>query len=311
MTGAELLPLAEHPAEGIRLLADFSEALSDRADRAWFQREFDARSAALRNGEPVDGFLLAAVGEDPVALVLTSPPAETGLTVHPFLAVGYRTPATLGTLVDLLRKRIRVRVVHEPVPGLDPPALTVALAARGFQRVSRTDMVLPADVTVPSTGPAVPLPVRALNADDRPAIARLLARAYADAPADRTLFQRRSDARADAEEAVAQICGTGLGRWASEASFGAVAPDGLAAAVLVNEFQGPLLTEVMTDPDHRRKGLARRLVLESVRAIRGLELGTPRLVVTGGNDRAHTLYRSLGFVDQPETVGHVWLDLPK
>jgi predicted GNAT family acetyltransferase len=80
----------------------------------------------------------------------------------------------------------------------------------------------------------------------------------------------------------------------------------IVAAVLVNDHHGPLIAEVMVARDHRRQGLAGRLLLESVTVLRGASKVPPRLVVTGVNGRARRLYASLGFEVTPLPPDSTW-----
>ena len=177
----------------------------------------------------------------------------------------------------------------------------------GSARVVRADMVIAEDVVLAGHDRRPGAPIRRLTAEDAPGIARLMARAYRGQRRGPDLFQRWRDPEEDARRSVTELLGTGLGTWRSDASFGVTAPGGLAAATLVHDFHGPLISEVMTDPASRRRGLARRLLIRSVAAVREAGLGAPRLVVTLGNTRAHALYRSLGFVENPDAQGAVWI----
>jgi GNAT superfamily N-acetyltransferase len=87
----------------------------------------------------------------------------------------------------------------------------------------------------------------------------------------------------------------------------AVAPDGTLAAYVgipyVAEIGHGIFEPVCTDPDHRRHGLARALMVEGLYRLR--ELGAADVVVeTGEMVAANRLYDSLGFAERYQ--GYVW-----
>jgi ribosomal protein S18 acetylase RimI-like enzyme len=65
------------------------------------------------------------------------------------------------------------------------------------------------------------------------------------------------------------------------------------ATVTTGPDGDPDLEDLFVDPSHRRRGIARRLVLDAVRTARAA--GHRRLTVTG-NGHALAFYRSVGFV---------------
>lgn len=302
-----VVPVPSHLPEALRLALAFERESRGLPEGPWLSPAILDMIEALRKGEVTHGFLLVGPSDEAVGLSVTGPPSETGTTVHPYLADGFRTPATLATFLDAIDRLQPVRVVYEPIIGVPATSVDPVLTARGFRRIVRADMTIADAVPLPVVPEDPEFPARRLTPEDGPALARLLARAYRDNAADRALFQRWLDPDEDAQRSVAEMLGRGLGTWRSDASFGVPVPGGLASATLVHDFHGPLVSEVMTDPAWRRRGFARRLLIESVRAVRSAGLGAPRLVVTLGNDRAHALYRSLGFVENPEAQGGVWI----
>jgi ribosomal protein S18 acetylase RimI-like enzyme len=83
--------------------------------------------------------------------------------------------------------------------------------------------------------------------------------------------------------------------------------DGVLVAMAGERMAAPGLREisgVCTRPGHQGRGLARKLMLKLVR--RQLARGeTPFLHVMSANERAHALYRRMGFRDEYETVVRV------
>jgi ribosomal protein S18 acetylase RimI-like enzyme len=308
-TGAAVA-LSAYPSEAIRMAVEFERAVRATPEGSWLAPVLAERLDALRAGEPVDGFLWVGPSDEAVGLALTGPPSEAGITVQPYLADGYRTAATLTSFVRAIEPHQPVRVIYEPVVGVSDADLGDRLGHLGFRRIVRVDMGFEDGTSIPDVPDDGALPSRPLTASDAPALAKLMARSYADNLDDRTLFQRWRDPEEDALHAVDEMLGEGLGVWRHDASFGVPVADGLASATLVHDFHGPLISEVMTDPAWRRRGLARRLLLRSVAAVRTAGLGAPRLVVTLENRRAHALYRSLGFTERPDAKGAAWIRPP-
>ena len=56
------------------------------------------------------------------------------------------------------------------------------------------------------------------------------------------------------------------------------------------------ITTVVVDPDHRRQGIAKRLVTELLAHARAIGAGAATLEVRVSNDAAQRLYRGFGFV---------------
>jgi ribosomal protein S18 acetylase RimI-like enzyme len=302
-----VVPIASHSPEALRLLLDFEREARRVPGIEWLAPDLAERAAAMRRGESVDGFLLVGPSDEAVGIALGGTEAETGIVIHPYLAEGFRTAATLDAFLRALGTERPVRVVHEPIFGVPEGELTALLGGLGFHRIVRADMGFAAERPLPEVPDDPNFPLRALSAEDAPALARLMARSYDDNLDDRALFQRWRDPAEDARRSIGEILGAGLGTWRPDASFGVPVPGGLAAATIVNDLGGPLISEVMTDPDWRRRGFARRSLRASVAAVRSAGLGAPRLVVNLGNHRAHRLYESFGFVVDPRFVGGLWV----
>ncbi|MCI4360624.1 MAG: GNAT family N-acetyltransferase [Thermoplasmata archaeon] len=297
------------PGETLRLL-DEQENDLDRQDpmTGWIRSGLNRLKERVRSGQ-IDGVLWIGPKDEAVGLATWPMPAGAGRRVSAYLASGYRTPAALAAFLRALDGQGPVRSVYGPVLGVPDEAVGAALSPAGFLAVVRGDMTYPETSPTPAVSPIGGHASRSLDAADQGRIAGLLERAYSDTPIDRWLFAQSTDASRDAEQSAADLLGTGVGRWVPGASFGVEVKGRLVAATLVHELDGPLLSEVMVDPAWRRRGFARHLVARSIHAVRRLGLGTLRLVVTWGNDRAQPLYRSVGFVDSP-IRGTIWLRLP-
>jgi GNAT superfamily N-acetyltransferase len=71
------------------------------------------------------------------------------------------------------------------------------------------------------------------------------------------------------------------------------------ATVTIGDDGGPDLEDLFVDPDFRRRGIARQLVLDSVRIAR--DAGHDRMTVTG-NPHALAFYLAVGFVEHGPTA---------
>ncbi|MCI4350250.1 MAG: GNAT family N-acetyltransferase [Thermoplasmata archaeon] len=189
-----------------------------------------------------------------------------------------------------------------------PRSLAPTLRAFGFHPRTRVDcrFELARAGELPSV-PGVPTP-RPLTAADVDRIARLMAAAYADSPAEWALFAQMREPSSEAQLGTNDLVGGHVGLWRPDASFGIDDGGELAAATMVQELNGFLISEVMVAPARRRRGLATAVIRASVRALAREAPGeSVRLVVTRENESAFRLYAKLGFEPDPTTEGVVWV----
>ncbi len=119
---------------------------------------------------------------------------------------------------------------------------------------------------------------------------------------------------ADEAEAVADVQAAWVGeygRWLGDASLLVRAPDGTVAAVVETTLdvpwedcpRGPFVIDLFTVPGHRRRGLARCLVLAAVAVLAADPAGYDRVALRVEDDNlaAHRLYAGLGFAAPPAT----------
>jgi GNAT superfamily N-acetyltransferase len=293
--------------------------LAERA-RELLDRELPEELVPFNPGDRIISGLRAAsvtgriwIGpkDEAIGLVVWEPGVPAGRRVFVHLDDGYRNAAALDHLVQLLQgepNETPVIAVGDPVPGFPPGVVESVLAARGFVRLLRVDFVDPGGPLPAATQVEGLRTVDATN--DAQALARLFWEAYDDNPGDRALFRHHPDAREDARYSVDQLLHGGVGQFWHDASFAVPdpkEPGRLLAATIVNEFGGPLLAEVAVAPDARRRGYARRLILESTGAVRSRTAVPLRLVVTLRNRRAYRLYRSLGWRRIEATLGGPWV----
>ncbi len=302
----ELLPAAPHLAEALRVLAEVARELTERGDPLEAE-SLGGAASALRAGTS-EGRLWVGPKDEAVAVGLWEPPGEIGRDVRIVFARGFRGAAAIARLVRRLDGDGGPPIARFRLPGIpsEPGGLAEALAAQGFSPRERVDLVYPESAALPSVREVNG--IRSLAVADEKAIARLLERAYADLPEERALFAVRRDPAEDARVAARKLIDGTYGDWWADASFGIDGPGGLAAATLVNDLHGPLLTEVMTDPAARGRGYASALIATSLAAVRRRRPPIPpRLVVSWENRPARRLYLALGFSPVEATRGRVWV----
>lgn len=73
-------------------------------------------------------------------------------------------------------------------------------------------------------------------------------------------------------------------------------------ALLSRREERGWISAVGTTPSHRRMGIARRMMAALISNARGLQLSNIILEVISDNERAHRLYRSVGFGDTRELL---------
>jgi GNAT superfamily N-acetyltransferase len=304
-----LEPISASPSEAVRLVGAAGRRLV-ASGIPWGAEQAQGLAEGVRTGR-LDGRVWIGPKDEGAALAVWEPGVPAGRRAFVYLDDGFRTPRLLGGFVDRLRGEpgaTPLVSVLDPVPAMPDAEVDAVLAARGFERLLRIDLSYPAVAPLPSA-PEV-AGVRNLRRDDAEGVARILREGYEDNPGDRALFRFELDALDDSRHAVRQLFEGGVGQFWPEASFAVpdpAAPDRLLAVTVVCDLKGPLLAEVIVAPDGRRRGFARRLVQESLRAVRARTAEPLRLVVTLRNRRAYRLYDSLGFVRLEATLGGPWV----
>ena len=126
--------------------------------------------------------------------------------------------------------------------------------------------------------------------EDAPGLARLMLRAY------RGTVDDAGEGEEDALAEVARLLDGAYGRFLAESSR-VVVRDGapISAALVTLQGDRPLLAFSMTDPDHKRTGLARACLEAALDALHSAGWREVMLVVTSTNTPAIALYESMGF----------------
>ncbi|HTZ62395.1 MAG TPA: GNAT family N-acetyltransferase [Thermoplasmata archaeon] len=289
---ADLRAIADDPTGALRLTRSAVHARADPLEEsAPFLSDVERRI--------VDGSargLLYVAGSRPIGIALWGEPLATGLMVE----VMYLEPEarSAAAYIDFYRA---VGAASGPIAfapgrlaGLPETEEERVMRALGFERFARSEMRLPREAELPPTSDALTL--RTVAPADAPPLARLLDRAYVH-QLDRYLFQIDSDPQRDAELQIREIFDGRWGEFLPEASFVVPGPRGLDASTLVvRASYGPLIAQVMVDPDRQGQGLGRAVLVATVRALRARDESPIVLNVTEGNARAIRLYERVGFV---------------
>ncbi len=196
----------------------------------------------------------------------------------------------------------QIGLCQAPLLGLPPLEQASVFRASGLEPFTRYEMVFPPTATIPDPAPIGAIRLRPSVPEDEPRLARLHQRAYARS-LDRFLFLKEADPRKDSDEHLRDLISGKNGGFFAWASHIAENDDRLAGAVLVVDWNGSLIAEVMTDPDFEGRGIATELIRRSLRSLRERGKEPARLNVTGENVRALSLYGRIGFAVSlgPET----------
>jgi ribosomal protein S18 acetylase RimI-like enzyme len=149
-----------------------------------------------------------------------------------------------------------------------------------------------------SVSGGVPRPVRP---SDTEALAILLFAAY------RGTIDDEGDSFAEALAEIEKMWRGEYGRFLPDCSVAIERGEFLVSACLVSFFEphdAPLVVFLMTRPEAKRQGLARRLLEYSMALLSEKGHSRLTLVVTDGNDAAQRLYASLGFTELRNKTPH-------
>ncbi len=252
--------------------------------------------AVLRSGS--DSGRLWRTDAGAVGLALWEPLGPIGLAVQ----LLYLAPTIASVesyrrfLLALDREVAPVAFLPSRLPGLTPEVQSALLGNLEFRPYSRSDMVLPAERSIPVEEPSRGLEVRPYRPEDVEAVARVHAAAF-EHHFDRYLFLEDLD---PVQDARAMLRGLGSGRWGPFRPAASMVAEErgkiIGSTLVVGTPQGALIADVAVDPAHGGRGVGRSLMVATIRALRAGSADPIRLVVTEGNPRAVRLYERLGFV---------------
>lgn len=311
MTGpAEVRPASAYGADTLlELTVEMRRELLRRGERIraeWPEEAVrDLRTGAL------DGFVLDREG--PRAFGILSRREGRGFGhIHTLFpdepASESVVPLLRGMIAGLPSGVHRVDFGVSGVPEGAAPGLNVAIAADpAFEIVERFRLVRP--VTLANPPGSAPWPDGyALRPSEDIVPERL-------AEVDWAAFQGSPDAAflADSPEGnhrlLAGVLAGQIGRFLPEASFAVLAPEGSVAGFLLTIEESPrvgLFADLAVHPAHRRRGLARGLLTQGLRALLALGHGEAGLWVTATNEPARNLYERLGFRPSMTTAIYRW-----
>jgi GNAT superfamily N-acetyltransferase len=306
----DLVDAAASPFETLRLL-EVRRAELRRLGLLPDPEAEDPEPVAVREGR-LAGQLFVGPQDEAAGLVLWTPLGTAGRKGELFLLPGFHFPGTFGLLLERAEATpgLPILKLEMPTLGLAPASLAPWLEPLGFRYALRLEMRFPLDRPLPPV-PSNPPGLRPLTLADEARLADLLQGAYEDSPLDPALLDLGQERTGEFERAVRELLHGTYGRWWERCSFGVERGGELVAATLVNDYQGPLIAEVVCRPSCRRQGLATALLRASLEALRREGAPTPRLAVTGVNTRARRLYRSLGFVEVAYPEENKWVNFPR
>jgi len=297
----ELVPLSTDLEAARRLLRAATYATvvpGERPDEVLLSAEDLVRSGGALGG-------LFSTDGRPVGLALWEPPTPVGLLVYStYLEPSHATRAAYrDALAEIGRAAGPVAFVLRSFVGLRPEDEAELMRSLGFERYGRSEMRFAASAPVPEVPAPAGVTFRSPVAEDAAALAALNTRAYADG-LDRFLFLTDLDAARDSERHVSDVLGGRFGPFLDSASF--IAEEGgvvVGACLVVRAPYGPLVVNVMVDPDHQGRKIAQAMLVASLRALRVAREAEPVLNVTEGNTPAVRAYERVGFV---RSIGPQW-----
>ena len=218
---------------------------------------------------------------------------------------------TEGLLVHRILNRLQVlrpRVIDGQTLFSSDPGLREPFAAQGFESATRLYMTLErsawsASRAIPPAGPAS----KPAHRTDLRAVSRLVFEAHCESralDASSSFDTPESCERILRQIVMDEVCGPfdsmGSRRIEVEGRL-------IAASLLTWPLPGVAhVSEVATCPSHRRRGLARRCLTESLRsAFERSGASSATLSVTASNHTAIALYESMGFVPRIRYESHV------
>lgn len=306
-----LLEANAHPAEAIRLAA---ERRTDLLALGFLPASAgpDPWTAEVRGGT-FPGVIWLGPGEEAVGIARWEAIPRAGRRAELHLASGFRNAGAVGRFVHELEGTEGPAPFRYALPTAGAPAAELAgvFEPLGFRHLVRYQMTFELHRSIPDP-PSVPaLRTRPVRPEDEPALVGLASRAYADWPMDPAYHSPGLSVEEDARQGFRDLFGGAFGPLIPGASTAVESDGALVGATMVNDRNGPLITEVLTDPAWRRRGVATTALLVTLRALRSAGAPTPRLNVTAVNVRARALYERLGFRITPFAEDNMWVSFER
>ena len=306
------LSIAPFPVDLPASLGLAEEALRARlAPGEQLSELFPPMASAIRTGRANGGLLRSEGTTEGIVVWVSAGPLGVALRVL-HLAARHAEPARYGEALEMV-ERVAGPIVFAAgsLAGLTAGEESTLLRGRGWVPYGRSEMTLAAETVVPVRPVPPGVALRPVRSSDEPPLARLHERAYED-HLDRYLALEEVDPARDADRQLRDYFSGRYGEILTPGSSVAVLDGRVVAAALstashLTSARRALVIDVMTDPDHRGKGLGRVVLSDAVRALR--ERGETSIIlnVTEGNLAAIRLYTGIGFVRSMGPT-HEWYD---
>jgi ribosomal protein S18 acetylase RimI-like enzyme len=240
-----------------------------------------------------------------------------GVVGSVFAAKRSRKLGTEGLLVQRILNRLQAlgpRVIDCQTLFSSDPGLREPFAAQGFESAARLYMAVERAAWSAARHPAHPGPgSKPIHRTDLRAVSRLVFEAHCETrglDASSSFDTPESCERILRQILLDEVCGPldsmGSRRIESEGRL-------LAASLLTWPLPGVAhVSEIATSPSHRRRGLARQCLVESLES--AFEIGgasSVTLSVTASNHPALALYRTFGFAPRIRYESHVLRKTPR
>jgi ribosomal protein S18 acetylase RimI-like enzyme len=300
LSASQLSPLLDEEAKLWRTELHWDYQLSVELIKRFLELHSLAGAAVVENGRAT-GYGFYVIEEHKGML--------GGLFVTPRIPQVEAGEQILGDIMQTMRGTPQVTRIEAQVMPFGAP-LDRVLASQGFRLYPRQFMILP--VTESSAeAPPIPAGLRLEKWNERlmPQVADLIHLAYANHVDGEINDQYRS--RAGAMKFLKNIVMMpGCGQFEAQASYllRDVASEHIAAVVLTSMVAPGVghTTQLCVLPGYQGRGLGRRLMVESLAALRRIAASELSLTVTCANQGAIKLYESLGFRVVKVFTAGVW-----
>jgi ribosomal protein S18 acetylase RimI-like enzyme len=217
----------------------------------------------------------------------------------------------VGTLLTPLESDPAISRIESQFINFDTPWLAETFDSRGYSSYSRIFLrrtLGPADWTVVNDRGCPHLEFERWSTLDLTEASVLMQKAHSDSvdAAMNELYRTRDGCRKMLDNIIHQ---QGCGRLIPTASFVARDRCGALAGLVVSTEISPHhahLAQVAVSPDVQGQGLGRAFLRRSLAALAEQEYRTVSLMVSGANERACSLYRSMAFADVLEFPVFCW-----
>ena len=309
MTTSAFVPIGSVPRADLARLFD-EEGVMWANDLRWNFAPTRGRLEAALDDGTLNG-LVANDDQGACAYATYALDDGHGIVGSVFASARSRARGVEERLVQRILNRLRVlrpRVIDSQTLFSSAPGLKEPFAAQGFESAARLYMTIDRDAWSPASKVvSTSAPSKPTHRTDLRPVARLVYEAHIEThrlDASSSFDTIESCERILRQIVLDEVCGS-----FDSSGSRRIEADGrlLAASLLTWPLPGVAhISEVATSPSHRRLGLARQCLTESLASAfeRG-EASCATLSVTASNRPALALYESLGFVPRIRYESHV------